>query len=219
MKKVNSKLSNYIGQEKNSDLFTQHLLLIDKDLYNLRTDVNTLIGYVRGDSYDDVNIASTILGKSASAPGNVTISSTTIEVLGFDGNVTTEQVYGCIEIPHSYKEGTNITPHLNWMPTTASASNVKWQLEYNISSESSSITATSTTITVSSSTPGVAWQEIRADFPIITGTNLTIGKQVSFRLFRNPADGADTYPDDAALLTIGFHYQQNSLGSTSITTK
>ena len=217
MEVVNLKSSNYIGQEEDNEKFSQHLTLVDKDLQNLRYELNKVIRYFRGKSFNDINLGSIGLGKGASAPGNVVISSTNIEVLGFDGGATTEQAYGTIELIHGYKEGTVIHPHIHWMPTTDGIGNVRWQLEYAITNLSSAIVS-STTIAVSSSATGIAWREIFTDFPEVSGTNLTIGNQICFRLFRVPT-GVDNYADDAAVLTIGIHYEQDSLGSSEETSK
>ncbi len=34
-----------------------------------------------------------------------------------------------------------------------------------------------------------------------------------FRFFRDPTDGDDTYPDDAVVLSVGVHYEINTVGS------
>jgi hypothetical protein len=40
-----------------------------------------------------------------------------------------------------------------------------------------------------------------------------------FRLFRDPADVADTYGFDAVLLDVGLHYEKDTVGSRQVTTK
>ena len=40
-----------------------------------------------------------------------------------------------------------------------------------------------------------------------------------FRIFRDPADAADTYAHDAAILDVGIHYEKDTMGSRGITTK
>lgn len=56
---------------------------------------------------------------------------------GFNGGSTTEIVYGSFEIPHSYKEGTDLHPHIHWAPTTSSrvTSNGKWSIPLPTSTE------------------------------------------------------------------------------------
>ena len=80
--------------------------------------------------YEDVFASATSLGTGASAPDLVTVNSA-ILAYSFDGRTTLEQLYGAIEMPHWYKEGSDIEFHVHWMPTTSAATaNVKWQLEY-----------------------------------------------------------------------------------------
>lgn len=219
MELTQGKVSNYVGQIKNDKKLHDYCISVDKDLQNVWERLKVIIAFFPGNNFDDINIGSMSLGTAASAPGDVTISSTNIVVKGFDGNVTTEQLYGTVEVVHSYQEGSNLTPHVHWMPTTNGTGNVKWQLEYCISQKTGSSIVTSTTLTVNSSSNGIAWESIFAEFPIISGTNISIGDQISFRFFRNPSDLADTYGSDAAINTIGFHFKQNTLGSETATAK
>lgn len=219
MERRNLKLSNYVGQTGKEKKEKDYFVSVDKDLQNLWVKVNEITGFFPGYNYNDINLGSVSLGTGAGAPDNVTISSSGLIVKGFDGNVTTEQIYGSVEILHSYQEGTDIIPHVHWMPTTANTGNVKWQLEYALFKNNGTVTSTTTTITVSSSANGLAWEGILAAFSIISGTNITIGDQLVFRFFRNPTDGADNYGDDAAVNTIGFHFKQNTLGSRQISSK
>jgi hypothetical protein len=129
-----------------------------------------------------------------------------------------EQVCGCREIQHDYKEGTNLTPHLHWYPTTNDAGNVVWQLEYVVV-RGGTVVGSSTTISVTQAAGGVAWTQKRADFTEIDGSSFKIGDQIHFRLFRDYTHLSDTYGEDAAAATFGFHYQVDSLGSRQITTK
>lgn len=162
--------------------------------------------------WKDINIGGVNLTLSAAnRPDQVTIDTTSIITYAFDGAALTEEVSGAFELQHDYKEGTDIIPHVHWYPTTAGAGNVKWQLEYWIRiNDTVKLTGT---ITITDAASGTAWTEERADFPAITGTTLLINAQIHFRLFRNPTDAADTYAADAAIGTIGIHYEINTMGS------
>lgn len=217
-----AKISNYTGQSRQAKLGTaidDHFVAVDRDLQHLWNLVNDMITYVPGSNVEDVNFGAGTLGKGAAEPDNVTISSTSIVLKGFDGNVTTEQLYGAVELPHSFKSNTNLAPHVHWMPVDTNVGNVKWQMEYFIATDGGNAISTSNIVTVSTSTTGIAWQPFRSDFTSISGTSLIYGQQVAFRFFRNPTDSADTYPSDAVVETVGFHYTQDSLGSYSVTKK
>jgi hypothetical protein len=167
--------------------------------------------------YRDDNVAGIALGVSANAPDPIAWNSTAIYVRAFDGNATTEQIFGAMEINHDYKEGTDLYPHVHWAPTDANSGNVVWQLTYEI--REGTTVAETDTITVTDAAGGTAWEEMRADFDAIDGTGITIGYQFVFRLFRDPGHASDTYAHDAALLTFGLHYQVDGWGSRSLTAK
>jgi hypothetical protein len=59
----------------------------------------------------------------------------------------------------------------------------------------------------------------KVDFPVIDGTNFTIGDQCVFRLFRDPKDAQDTYGSDAGIFTAEFHYEIDSIGSRQMLIK
>lgn len=178
----------------------------------------TLILHGNATTWNDINVAGTSLGVAASAPDLIQLNSGTIYVRGFDGNVTTEQLFGDVEIIHTYKEGTDLVPHVHWMPTTTNAGNVKWQMTYAWTNRGSAAPAEAT-ISVVQAAGGTAWVQRRADFPAISGSGKGIGSHLSIRFFRDPSDGSDTYPNDAAVLSIGFHHEIDSLGSRGITSK
>lgn len=146
------------------------------------------------------------------------LDGTNINIPVFDGNVTTEEASGILELKGDYKEGTDIIPHINWLPTDNDSGTVVWQIEYVISSSGDVITS-ATTITVEQATNSTAWEQFANNFPAIDGTSLEVGDQIHFRIFRDPGDSNDDYPDDAAASTIGFYYQADTLGSTGAGSK
>lgn len=168
--------------------------------------------------FKDLNVSGSALGTGPSAPTKVALNSTNIRGYSFNGTAITDELHGSFEIPHEYKEGSAIYPHLHWRTTTANAGNVKWQLEYSWLAAESIITG-STTISAIDPATGIAWQEIISTFPAISGTGKLIQGKFEFRLFRDPTDIADTYADGAYLCDIGFHYEVDAIGSKQITTK
>ena len=168
--------------------------------------------------WEDINVGAHALGPGASAPSLVQVAGSNIYVLAFNGNATLEQSYGSLEMLHNYKEHTDIRPHVHWSPTTNAAGNVKWFFEYTIANMGETFTAAQTISAVSSSN-GIPWQNINKEIGIIPSTLLKIGSIVSFRLYRDPTDAADTYPDNAALLSVGIHYEINTPGSRQVAIK
>ena len=168
--------------------------------------------------WEDENAGAVTLGRGASAPDLVQVNSGTIYLPGFDGVNTTEQLFSSIEIPHSYREGSDLVFHVHWAPTDGNAGNVLWQLTYCITRDTA-VQAGETTIEIQQAAPAVAWEQNRADFPTINGAALLIGDQLDFRFFRDPSDEDDTYESDAIVKTIGFHFEKDTVGSRQIILK
>lgn len=53
----------------------------------------------------------------------------------------------------------------------------------------------------------------------IAGTGKTLSSMLVCRLFRDPADSADTYPQDVAFLQFDIHYEIDAFGSSGEYTK
>lgn len=166
--------------------------------------------------WDDLNFPALSLAKSANlAPSqSVIFASGSIEGLLFNGATQVNEVYGSGEVLHSYKQGSDLYPHVHWMASTADAGNVTWFLEYTIA-DANAVYSAPITISVTQATTSAAWVHRLAEFPAINGTGLTIGAQIAFRLYRNATTPTDTYTANAALLSFGIHYQINSVGSIS----
>lgn len=169
--------------------------------------------------WEDIVIPVAALGTGPSAPDLVAFGpSGNLKLHAFDGGSTTEQLYGSIEALHAWKEGTAISFHIHWAPTTANTGNVKWQLEVTIADGNGTFGAP-TTLDVTAAAGGTAWVHKLSAFPDVSGTGYHIGAIGVFRLFRNPSDAADTYPDDAVVMSIGVHYQRDTPGSVQRTSK
>ena len=169
--------------------------------------------------HNDLNFAALSLAQGGQTPDIITIfSSGGLRLPAFDGNVLTESLHGGgNELMHSYKEGSDISFHIHWMPSNSNSGNVKWQLEYvwlNIDDVGSG----TTTITAVASA-GTAWKHSVASFPDISGANKKINSTFIFRLFRVPTDSQDTYASDAVLIQCGVHYETDMTGSRQRFTK
>jgi hypothetical protein len=174
--------------------------------------------YTSGSLWKDENFDfSNARTTSGDAPDLVAMEGSSIEVAVFDGSNTTEEVSIVKELNHDYQHGTPLSFHVHWMPTTTGAGTVRWNVDYKIKHPTTSTTI-SGTISATDTASGVAWKLQTTDLPDIDlGVNALIGAQIHFRFYRNPA--LDTYPADAALSTMGYHYLTNSRGSSQRTSK
>jgi hypothetical protein len=172
------------------------------------------------DEWDDIIIPGTSVRTTGATPPDIEAfgPTGTIFLPTFAGTgVLVEQAFGAFEMPHSWKEGTIIRPHIHWAPKTNAAGNVKWQLSYSIADANGNFGAEATLKAVAAG--GAAWKHVVTEFETLAMAGLHIGAIIAFRIFRNPADGEDTYEDDAYLLSLGVHFQQDRAGSTGVFTK
>jgi hypothetical protein len=133
-----------------------------------------------------------------------------------DGD-TSEILYGALQIPHAYEEGTSLRPHVHWLRQTSDTCAFKMDYMWtNIDSA----TTTFTTVQVSNLTQGTFTSDAIHDvstFPLITGTGKTISSILLFRLYR---DGSvDDIVGDVVTYEIDFHYISDTLGSRLELTK
>jgi hypothetical protein len=170
--------------------------------------------------YNDANVGSLVLQTGGTLPGIVEIvdnagAGTGIYTRGFAVN---EQGSGSIEIPHDYKEGTDLVFHIHWGGNDAptGTDKVKWQLTYSIAREETTTPAVTTDSAETDYDTRYEWK--RTDVETIAGASLKIGDQVNFTIKRIAAS-VDEFGGEALAATIGFHYQCDTLGSRSIGTK
>lgn len=143
---------------------------------------------------------------------------TGIYAYNFSGSAL-NQVHGSVQLPHGYKVGSTLYPHIHWSPMTTGAGDVIWGLEYAIVTPTGTYGANDTIYTTAQAAGGTAKVHKIASFTTISGTNLDISSIMMFRLFRDPTASGDTYADKATLLGFDIHFQKDSLGSRTELTK
>lgn len=134
-------------------------------------------------------------------------------------------------MPHDYKQGSNIYPHIHWAPTTDATTNrVEWVLEYqwvNLGGTYAATTADQISGYLVVGDVGSPTETISARehtiTPMgsggITGLDKNISSVLMCRLYRNGTGSNDTYTSSAALLSLDLHYEIDSFGSSSEYTK
>lgn len=124
-----------------------------------------------------------------------------------------EEVYFIVQLPHSYKLGTNVLPHAHWAVDTvpAGGTNVRWGLEYTVAEIGNAFPVT-TTVYTTATDPVTQYKHLINSFTAISGSNVdSISAIILCRVFRDVAN--DNFDDDAALLEVDFHYQIDRNGS------
>lgn len=158
---------------------------------------------------------------SALAPGATAVDPIiygpggNVRIRGFDGGVAVESMDFTVQLPHNYKIGSDLHPHVHWCATTNNAGTVIWRLDYYWLNINGLIPVLGQIDTGAVAASGTAWQHILSEFPDIPGSPagvpFGISSMLMCRIWRDP--GTDTYPDDAGLLEVDFHYELDSLGS------
>lgn len=144
---------------------------------------------------------------------------------------TEEELYFEVQIPHSYWQGSDIYPHVHWVPKSNGSAGqvVSWGLEYawkNIGGTFGDSTIVYANAHYPTDASLVANKHYLTSFAAIDGNPLgvdfTLSSMLVCRLFRN-ATGAgsstDDYAADAGLLEFDIHIQMDALGSRQETIK
>ncbi|GAB4311415.1 MAG: hypothetical protein Kow00127_01420 [Bacteroidales bacterium] len=123
-----------------------------------------------------------------------------------------QELFFTVQLPHSWKEGSTIEPHIHWTPySTGGSGNVVWGLEYTWAKVGDNFNYTDI-ITGTSAVPTDIKHGI-CDLGSIDGTGKTYSSMLVCRVFRDATNPADTYDDYVCLLEIDFHIQKTSLGT------
>lgn len=145
---------------------------------------------------------------------------------------TEQELYFTIQIPHSYKLGTSIYPHVHWTTitgtpsgtptgTTPTVTNVIWGFEYTMikigGTFGSTTLITSNTIIPPISTLTGAKQHLITAFGAISGgtapNDIDVSTVLVCRLYRKAADSNDTFANSVGLLGFDIHYEKDTEGS------
>jgi hypothetical protein len=160
--------------------------------------------------FDDVYIGAHSLHAGATPP-TWTVWNGTLYAPEFIDAATTD-LHGSFEVLHDYKDGTDLKFHIHWSPSTTNAGNCKWGLDYSIVNIDGTF-ASPTTVTITPAASGVVRKHSLTDLATITGTGLTKGAIIDFRIYRLGLDAADTFTGSAYLHNVGIHYEIDKLGS------
>lgn len=130
----------------------------------------------------------------------------------------TEVVSVILQMPHSWKQGSDIKPHVHWTKSTSAAGNVYWRLEYQIASVNGVFPGSWTTLNTTTTSPvasddNTADRHLISDFGTISMAGYTASCMLKCRVSRIGGDVLDTYGADAKLLEFDIHYLVDSLGS------
>jgi len=148
-------------------------------------------------------------------------SGATFKVYEFNSN---NEGFFSVQLPHSYKEGTDLSPHVHWTPRSRGAAEsgktVAWKVDYTITNINGAFVA-SATIDLTDTCDGTNEKHQLSGGADISGSTLTISAMIIGRVYRAAGDtwATNTAGNRPVLLELDFHYQKNSVGSTSESSK
>lgn len=192
--------------------------LVGGDYVEINTDDGSV--RLRGDAtaWDDLLFAASVTKPGATAPSYKAFGpSGSLQALMFEAGHH-DEVHFEVQLPHRWKEGSKIYPHVHWTPTTADAGNVVWELEYSWANIDGTFGAPSNMASDATAAGGTAWVHKltvlkEAGNSYIDGAGKTMSSMLMCRLHRNSNAGSDTLNKDVAMLDIDFHIEIDSFGS------
>lgn len=181
-------------------------------------------------AWDDLMIPGTSVKTTGNSPPDLAggfAGDATLDLYVFDGVNTMEQVFFTVQLPHNWKQGSTIYPHVHFSPTSTNTGDtaervVRFSLEYTWANIGGTFSAPQTlNLDSDPFVPNTSqWAHLLAKNATgIAATGKTLSSMLVCRLFRDPADAADTYPQDVAFLQFDVHYEIDSLGSEQEYTK
>ena len=201
---INShKIINVVDPTANQDAATKHY--VDDSISGNLT------------KWDDLRTPVTAVKVSGVKPPTWT-SYKSSEVLGFSDQAIAgneEQIFFSIQLPHSYLEGSDIYPHIHWVPEDNTGGNVRWELTYTWADINSAFGA-ATTDNITAAAGTTTDKHLLSSFAIINGAGKTISSMLLCSLKRNSSNALDTYNGKSAyFIEIDFHYKMDSVGSST----
>lgn len=172
--------------------------------------------------YDDLRFPAQGIDSGAlTDPPTVDTSDPWMGTLLFTGSgPKNNQVAGVAQLPHSWKEGTDISPHIHWAPVDGNAGNVAWRFSYQWANINGVFPGSLTTAGIEvDAADGVADKHQIHGFTDIPMPGGLISAMIVWKLERVQLDASDTYGSDARLLELDFHYQIDTPGSDELFTK
>lgn len=121
-----------------------------------------------------------------------------------------------IQLPHSYKRGTAVYPHLHFIPSTTNGGDIVWGLEFVSGPLVGAYpTASTTYYMTNSATLRTNMTMVIQGWQAIPGGVMKESSCIFGRIFRySRTGGGDTYPDAVFGISFDLHFQRDTLGST-----
>jgi len=126
-----------------------------------------------------------------------------------------------IQLPHSYKIGSDIYAHIHWTPgargNEENGATVGWKIEYTWASING-VFGTMATLDLSDACNGTDWEHNMTPDIVMTGTDKGISSMLICNIKRTDTGTDDTWAGTTSgnlplLLEIDFHFEVDTIGS------
>jgi hypothetical protein len=131
-----------------------------------------------------------------------------------------KELFFAVQMPHSWKVGSNVLPHLHWLPSSngTGSQKVSWGIEYSAGAISdvfpnTTITYANTAVLDETLVANKQYATVFEEIDLSAQT--IISSMIMFRVFRDATGTGltDDFTGTAALLEVDFHFQMDTLGS------
>ena len=172
--------------------------------------------------FDDVAPTSVTVGTGVNAP-SFTAYNGNLRAYEFVGSGTNiKELNLGFQLPHSYKEGSTITPHIHlFIPDDGTGGVIKFLCEYtwtNVDQTGAVATTTVNGTITRTANAGINNNAILS-FGDIVGTGKTISSIFMCRIYRDPADATDTFGLSTWMKSADIHFEKDTIGSRTATAK
>jgi hypothetical protein len=179
--------------------------------------------YGDGAAWDDLRFPASRFQLGAARPPALVVWATDgagsqgVLALEFaDEPVNEEQVFFDAQMPHGWREGSQLDVHIHYSPEDTTVCNYRMCVEYMVASIGSNFPANTTVTCVDFASSAIATKHSLVDLIDITMTGETISAVVKGRLVRNSAHVNDTCNGKKLYLhTFDIHHELDRPGSRS----
>lgn len=184
--------------------------------YPMNAGAGSTIDNAEGTSSRDLSL--TNLGTNSFWVSGL-IGGGTRGVFGYHFNPSvTQEVYFDVQLPHGYKEGSDLYPHVHWSPKVNGSADqqVVWGLEFTKAGVGQIYGLTQTISGVNrfpNDNPIVAYKHYATSLGAISGSGLSISSMLKCRLYRKTSNVVNNFPYDAVLHEFDVHVQLDTRGS------
>lgn len=168
-------------------------------------------------SYDDNMPLTVSVGAGASIPSFTAYNAGNLKAYEFLGTgVTTKDLTMGFQLPHSWDLETTVYLHLHLFVPAGTTGNIRFGFNYTWVSING-VEGAETTITgdlnIGDDGANIGNAILEINSSAIAGTGQGMSSIIYGRLYRNPADGADTFGASVWLKSVDLHIINDGLGS------